>query len=473
MPPDVLDRAAYPVAEFAAALGAIEHSTDAMTIRRKSRDRYAVSPMLRKSLEGKYADIVVSPADKGEAAKAVAAAVKYRIPITARGGGTANYGQSVPLRGGVLLDMTRVAGVVWARPGAIRALAGTIVADIDVAARKIGWEQRIHPTTAATATIAGFVAGGTGGVGSVAWGVLRDRGNISAIEVLTAEDTPRVIELRGRDTALIHHAYGANSIILEVEMPLTPALEWRETIVAFPSYMQAVRCGVCLGQTVGIVKNLLSIHEWPTPKLMPALNGRVPDGHSMLSSYVAFSSAEDFDEVVAEFGGKIVSACARGQGFYKIPLYEMAFGHALAQIQRTDSRYTAIEGFFHDDDIVGLVGHVHDRLNGVGPMRLELRRWGSKLAGSGSPYIIFESEDQLTGIAAIMKAEGAGVANSHASNVRSVGKKDIRDDDLAFKRACDPYNLLNPGRFELDSAADVGGGFDLAIDNWFVRRTAV
>jgi hypothetical protein len=464
---------AYPIADFIADIGDIEHSVDAMTIRRKSRDRYAVSPMLRKSLEGKYADVVVSPADKAEVIKVVAAAVKHRVPITARGGGTANYGQSVPLRGGILLDMTRLAGVVWARPGAIRALAGTIVADMNIAAREIGWELRMHPTTNATATIAGFVAGGTGGVGSVIWGVLRDRGNITGIEVVTAEDTPRIVELRGKDTALIHHAYGANSIILEVEMPLTPAIEWRETIVAFPTYMQAVRCGVSLGQTVGIVKNLLSVHEWPTPKLMPAIKGLVPDGHSMMSSYVAMSSCEDFDEVVAEFGGIIVSACAEGQGVYKIPLYEMAFGHALAQIQRTDNRYTAIEGFFHDDDIAGLVERVHDKLKGVGPMRLELRRWGSKLAGSGSPYILFESEEQLTEIAAIMKAEGAGVANSHASNVRSVGKKDITEEDLAFKRASDPYNLLNPGRFELDSSADVGGGFDLAIDNWFVRRTAV
>src|SRR5262245_13549150 len=218
-----MEKTMYPIADYLAAIGDVDHSIDPITIRRKSRDRYAVSPLLRKSLQGKYADIVVSPKSKAEVVRAVAAAVKHRIPITARGGGTANYGQSVPLRGGILLDMTQLAGIVWKKAGAIRALAGTIVHDVDEAARDIGWELRMFPSTCATATIAGFVAGGTGGIGSARWGVLRDRGNISAIEVVTAEDTPRVIELRGAKTALVHHSYGTNGIITEVELPLAHA----------------------------------------------------------------------------------------------------------------------------------------------------------------------------------------------------------------------------------------------------------
>lgn len=463
----------YPIADYLTAIGDIDHSVDPITIRRKSRDRYAVSPLLRKSLQGKYADIVVSPRSKAEVVQAVAAAVKYRIPITARGGGTANYGQSVPLRGGILLDMTQLAGIVWKKPGAIRALAGTIVDDVDKAAREIGWELRMFPTTRATATIAGFIAGGTGGVGSARWGVLRDRGNIAALEVVTAEDTPRIIELRGAKTALVHHSYGTNCIITEVELPLAHAWEWRETIVAFPSFMQAVRCGVSLGLTTGIVTKLLSIHEWPTPKLIQPLAGLVPEGHTMLSSYVALPSAADFDELAAESGGKIVSACGEGQGSYGIPLYEMAFGHALAQVQKTEPKRTAIEGFFHGDDIVGLVERVHRKLDGIGPMRLELRRWGTRLGGSGSPYVLFESEEQLIRVARIMQSEGAGVANSHASNVRAVGKKDVTEQDIAFKRSSDPYGLLNPGRFEADSAEDEDLGSNLPVSAWVAQRGAV
>ena len=460
----------YAIAEFLSDIGDIESSIDPITIRRKSRDRYAVSPLLRQQLQGKYADVVVSPKTKAEVIRAVAAAVKRRVPITARGGGTANYGQSVPLHGGILLDMTGVAGIVWKKPGAIRALAGTIVNDMDLAAKEIGWEMRMFPTTRTTATIAGFIAGGTGGIGSARWGVLRDRGNVSAVEVITAEEDPRILELRGTKTSLALHGYGANCIITEVEMPLTHAWECRETIVAFPTYMQAVRCGVALGNTAGIVTKLLSIHEWPTPKLIQPLIGIVPEGCATLASYVAFPSADDFDEMVAEFGGTVVSACREGEGAYGIPLYEMAFGHALAQIQKTEPDRTAIEGFFHSDDIVDLVERVHRKLDGIGPLRLELRRWGNRLAGSGSPYVRFESEAQLARVARIMQSEGAGVANPHTSSVRSVGKKDVTEQDIAFKRSCDPYGLLNPGRFEVESGADDVSGAALPTDAWVARR---
>jgi FAD/FMN-containing dehydrogenase len=34
------------------------------------------------------------------------ACARHRVPLTVRGGGTGNYGQCVPLHGGISLDMT-------------------------------------------------------------------------------------------------------------------------------------------------------------------------------------------------------------------------------------------------------------------------------------------------------------------------------------------------------------------------------
>ncbi len=97
--------------------------------------------------------------------RVAAACLRHKVPITARGGGTGNYGQAVPLQGGVVLDMTALDTIEWQRPGMLRVGPGRKMIDIDRETRPGGWELRMHPSTKRSATIGGFVAGGSGGVG--------------------------------------------------------------------------------------------------------------------------------------------------------------------------------------------------------------------------------------------------------------------------------------------------------------------
>ena len=145
--------------------------------------------------------------------------------------------------------------------------------DIDKALRPHGRELLIHPSTTASATIAGFVAGGSGGIGSAAWGQLRDRGNITAMEVMSAEAEPQLVELTGQAVALVHHAWGTNGLITEVEMPTGPAWTWHECLVAFADFMTAARFGIQLAHECGLIKKLISLQEWPLPSLMKELSG--------------------------------------------------------------------------------------------------------------------------------------------------------------------------------------------------------
>ena len=89
-------------------------------------------------------------------------------------------------------------------------------------------ELRLHPSTHKTGTLGGYVAGGSSGIGSITWGLLRDRGNILMARVVTMEAEPRILELRGADIQKVNHAYGTNGIITELELPLAPAYRWAE-----------------------------------------------------------------------------------------------------------------------------------------------------------------------------------------------------------------------------------------------------
>ena len=95
-----------------------------------------------------------------------------------RGGGTGNYGQAVPLEGGVILDMSGLDRVVRWCPAAGRFEAGARLLDIDKALRPERWELRFHPSTRKQATIGGFIAGGAAGCGSCTWGQIADPGAV-------------------------------------------------------------------------------------------------------------------------------------------------------------------------------------------------------------------------------------------------------------------------------------------------------
>src|SRR5437868_4677626 len=188
--------ARYDIDRFLGVVGDVPVTTDMQRVRLRSRDYFWYSPVLNAQLHGKSADVVATPRDEGDVIRVAAACWKHRVPITPRGAATGNYGQAVPLEGGVLLDLTGMTAIEWQKPGVIRCAPGLKMNDLDAATRPHGWELRMHPSTKRMATIGGFVAGGSGGIGSINYGGLREPGNILTARVVTLEETPRIIELR-------------------------------------------------------------------------------------------------------------------------------------------------------------------------------------------------------------------------------------------------------------------------------------
>lgn len=134
-------------------LTGIEIITGSSQISKLSQDYHTFSPVLTKKLAGKVADIAVRPSNKQEVLKVASSCAKHRVPITVRGAGTGNYGQCVPLCGGVVLDMTHLQQIIWVKPGIARLEAGVKLAALNKNAREIGWEMRMVPSTYRTATL--------------------------------------------------------------------------------------------------------------------------------------------------------------------------------------------------------------------------------------------------------------------------------------------------------------------------------
>ncbi|HEX8374625.1 MAG TPA: FAD-binding oxidoreductase, partial [Geminicoccaceae bacterium] len=245
-------------------LDGLDVETQPQKVKRRSRDFYWYSPILKKQLDAVTAEAVVTPRDEAEVVRILRAAYARGVPVTPRGGGTGNYGQAMPLHGGVVLDLSQMTAVKSVDHGRVRVEAGAKLADVDAATIEHSRQElRIHPSTHKTGTIGGYVAGGSSGVGSITWGLLRDRGNILGARVVTMEAEPRVLELRGADVQQVNHAYGTNGIITELEMPLAPAHRWAELILGFPDLVTAARFADALSREDAILKKLVSVIASP------------------------------------------------------------------------------------------------------------------------------------------------------------------------------------------------------------------
>ena len=117
-------------AALAAELSAVEWITDSR-VERLSQDFYWFSPALKRQLEHLRADAVARPRTEDEIRAVVAACAQRGLPITVRGSGTGNYGQSMPLHGGVILDLSAYNQLLWCRPGVARAQAGIRMMEMD------------------------------------------------------------------------------------------------------------------------------------------------------------------------------------------------------------------------------------------------------------------------------------------------------------------------------------------------------
>ena len=111
-------------AELLALLGPEHFIEGGESLATLSQDYNWYSPVLKPQLEALRADAIARPGSVDELRALVAACFRAGVALTARGGGTGNYGQCVPLHGGVVVDLTRLTrlhsvagGVVRAEPG--------------------------------------------------------------------------------------------------------------------------------------------------------------------------------------------------------------------------------------------------------------------------------------------------------------------------------------------------------------------
>jgi len=419
-----------------ALIGADRLSTDPAKIERLSVDWAHMSPILSAQLPAGRADLIATPTSAEQIPEILRVAYQLEVPVTPRGTGLGNYGQAIPLHGGLLLDISACRAVeeiggegdgAW-----VRAEAGVRMRELDTAVAAHGQELRIYPSTKGS-TLGGFLAGGSGGTGSITYGSNAD-GLVTALDVAPCDGSGALIHAEGEETVPYIHAYGITGVIVRATVRLAPRRDWVAIWAAAPDYptgTEALRALLELDPE----PRLASLDEQAVVAALP----RDPALDPARASVRAIVQAHVVDAAAALLRGAGAEVLAVRPGLVAADrITALSYNHSTFHLQKRHPEYFHLEvagtPLWDDPDTVRSVypGTV---------LHLELMR-ERPIGMLMAPYV---SPDQVyTGMDAL---EEIGVSYHSPHN----WMLDRRLDDVrAVVGRTDPRGLLNPGKLTPD-----------------------
>ena len=438
---------------LAAGLSEIIHDplrilTAPAVIERLSKDFYWYSPVLKRQLESKAGEIAVQPVNVDEILAIARYAGAYSIPITTRGAGTGNYGQCIPLHGGIILDLSLMDKLEAITPDGVAVCQpGLRLGSLETEARKQGWELRMYPSTLAKASVGGFLAGGSGGIGSVAHGGLRDFDNVRAFEVVTMEAEPRVVLHEGAAVHEILHAWGTNGILTRIWFALTPAVEWTQFTAAFDTFNEGFLFAKKIAEGGEWTKRLVTVFEWPIPSFFTPVRQVVAQDKTLVLIMIANTQVEALRESVAAAGGEVTFTGAYSGPRTQPLLSDYTWNHTTLWAMKADPTWTYLQAGFSPVDCMDQFRLLRERYGNEILFHIEFMKNGQGIVIPGAiPLVYFTTEERLNEMITYCREIGVFIANPHVNYLEDGGRFRADNIQLKAKQKYDPRGLLNPGK---------------------------
>ncbi|PYY32390.1 FAD-binding oxidoreductase [Curtobacterium sp. MCBD17_030] len=427
-------------ADLVTLLGERGVSADQRTRERASVDEATMSPILSEQLPLGLADLVASPASADEIAATLEAAIRHGVPVTTRGKGTGNYGQGIPLHGGLVLDTSRARAVVEVGDGWISAEAGTTMVALEQAAAAAGQQLWMYPSTAQS-TIGGFLSGGSGGTGSIAHGS-NWQGFVTALDIALPGE-PGLRHVEGEDAQPFVHTYGTAGVIARATVRLEPLQDWRAVYASFPSFEQAL----------AVVRTLRGLD--PVPRLVSAdraeiaatlpTDAAIVAGRASLRGIIDAVTLDEARDLIGLAGGTVEDVREGLQQTTKVSM--LSYNHPIWWLKRNspDTEYFHVE--VGGEALIDRIAEVEAVYPG-GMLHIEAAHVGP-IGMLTAPYT--GAEDVYAGYP-VLRDLGVRVHSPHQYYVDH-GVEEL----LALKQRTDPHGLLNPGHV-IDPALVQSGG---------------
>ncbi len=419
-------------------------------------------------------DVVVRPQTEAGVAEVLAIADAHRTSVVPWGGGSGTQGGCLPIRGGIVIDMTALDRIV-----AIDERSMTVTAQAGVNGRRLEAELNArglmlphYPASAEWATVGGYIAARGSGVLSTRYGKIEDL--LLSLRVATPADG--LIETVGVPrhavgpelTQLFVGSEGTLGVITQATLQLVPVpAERRFAAVSFPSIAagtDAIRRALQLGHRPSVVR---MYDEVATQRAFAPVVGEDLQGIYTVFAFEGEAEAARLEErrtleLATEAGAEVLDP-ALGQRWWdrRYDFYHPPHNPELPSIWGTldvvatydrieevyDALHTAVREPYADSGLELRMHFSHWYL------------WGTMIYGrfvvpdGGPDALALHDRIWEDGMNAALDA--GGVMNDHHGVGIKLGPYMRRQHGAALdtmrriKAALDPNDVMNPGKMGL------------------------
>ena len=376
-------------------------------------------------------------------------ATAYKIPVTPAAGRTSAYGGAVPVKGGIVLDLSRLKKDIQVDVANLTVTTdpAVVVLDLDRELNRYGLQLATYPTSAPSATIGGFVCQGGVGMGAFRHGPVANQ--VLAADVVLPNGDLK--SFTGNELDVVNECSGITGIVTKLTLKVVKKTERVPALAAFDT-MEALHAALTQVSQRFNPWNL----TWHNPtfsQLREEAGGPKTVPRKKWSLLAVFEAPEwekvkaDFAPTIEKAGGKMLPDATAKADWGEIfnTLRAKALGPSIAPG----------EAVFPLHKMPDVLAEVHERFD-YAPLSME----GTIIQGANVTLLAFALDDERRpeyplGFAAginlvkIAKKNGGrayapglylAAEAPHIFGTQRYGR--IK----AFKRAVDRDNILNPGK---------------------------
>jgi len=420
-------------------------------------------------------DAAVWPESTEQVAEIVKFANAYKIPVVPRGAGTSLSGGVIPIRGGIIIDLSRMNRIleISVENRYARVQAGVVCDDLNRQLAKHGFTFPPDPASSTVATIGGNVATNAGGIKGAKYGTTRDY--VLGLQVVlptgevmhTGSYTMKCVS--GYDLAkLFIGAEGTLGVVTEVTLKINPLPRYAMTAMA--TYAKLEDAGKAIFQTMtsGVLPSVMEILDKVTLKAIKENTDLdLPQAEAMILTETDGYTWEEVEaqmEVVLRILNQNHPSLVKTAKDEKerLGLWK-ARKSAYATLARTSTSFVL-------DDVTVPISKIPELLVGIQDIAqrhgLQVATYGHAGDGNLHPQILYDEYDPVT-VEKMEKVEEAifhlaislkgTLTGEHGIGLSKANYMTLEHDSVEMalmrqiKKTLDPNNIMNPGKRALDS----------------------